>query len=452
MRQCTDTILMVRPSRFGYNSETADSNVFQSQSTQNGISEKALQEFDMMVSRLKNENVRVLTINDIPEFETPDAVFPNNWVSMHADGKVITYPMFAPNRRLERRADLQEILVDSHGFQVREMIDLSEWESQNEFLEGTGSMIFDHLNRKAFMARSIRSSEKTLESVCNWIGYEPIVFNTNTYNGQPIYHTNVLLSIGEKFAVVCLSAVAEDEQSVLMESLEQTGRNVIEISETQMFSFAGNLLEIRNHRRDPFIVLSNSAIESLHKNQIKSLEQYASLLPMEIPTIESIGGGSVRCMIAEIFLPMIQDQINIRQVTSEQDLEKCFQLRFEVLRKPWNQPVGSERDDTDMQSWHFLAETNGGKAVATARLHAIDATTCQIRYMAVADEYQGKGIGMELISAVEQVGKAKGLKRVFLQARENAVPFYLAAGYKVIEETFLLFGEIRHFSMEKALY
>ncbi|MFM7079132.1 MAG: citrulline utilization hydrolase CtlX, partial [Bacteroidota bacterium] len=383
MRQCADTLLMVRPSRFGFNSETAISNAFQSQSNQTGIAEKARQEFDLMVSRLKTENIRVLDIDDNPKVETPDAVFPNNWVTMHADGKLIMYPMAAANRRLERRDDLYELLVDAFGLQVREIIDLSEWENQNHYLEGTGSMIFDHMNRTVYMARSIRSSEKTLDSLCEWIGYQPMVFNTKTYNSQPVYHTNVLLSIGEKFAVVCLSAIAEDDRPAIISSLEKTGRNVVDISESQMFSFAGNLLEIRNQKQDPFIALSRSAVESLNKRQIKSLEQYATLLPMEIPIIERHGGGSVRCMIAEVFLPTIQSQIHIKQVTSQQDLEKCFQIRFDVLRKPWNQPVGSERDDTDSQSWHFLVQTETGKAVATARLHAIDDVTGQIRYMAV---------------------------------------------------------------------
>lgn len=451
MKQCTDTLLMVRPSSFGYNFETAASNTFQNKTDQTGISELAAMEFNRMVDRLREEGIGVIVVDDNPKINTPDSVFPNNWVTMHADGKIIIYPMAAANRRTERRDDLHEILVDQYGFQVKEIIDLCEWENRSHFLEGTGSMIFDHLNRKVYLSRSIRSSESTLASVCEWIGYEPVVFNTKSYDNQPIYHTNVMLSIGEKFAVICNEAIITKDSRRVLDSLEQSGRSIIEISEEQMFSFAGNLLEIRNYKQDPFIALSATALNSFKKNQIRSLEQFASLLPMDIRTIEKHGGGSVRCMIAEVFLPNSREQIDIREVTSEQDLEKCFDIRYEVLRKPWNQPLGSERDDSDAQSWHFLAQTETGMPVATGRLHLTNETTGQIRYMAVRESFQGKGIGMQLVYTIEQLAKSKGLKRIFLQARQNAVPFYEAAGYTIIEETFLLFGEIRHFSMEKQL-
>lgn len=442
---------MVRPSRFGYNFETAASNTFQTKTDQTGISELAVMEFNRMTDRLREEGVGIIVVDDNPKISTPDSVFPNNWLTMHDDGKIIIYPMAAANRRAERRDDLHEILVDQHGFQVKEIIDLSEWENQSHFLEGTGSMVFDHLNRIVYLARSIRSSESTLASVCEWIGYEPVVFNTMSYDNQPIYHTNVMLSIGEKFAVICNKAIVPKDLGKVLSSLEQSGRSIIEISEEQMFSFAGNLLEIRNNKQDPFIALSEITLDSFKKNQIRSLEQFASLLPMDIRTIEKHGGGSVRCMIAEVFLPKIREQIVIREVTSVQELEKCFDIRYEILRKPWDQPLGSERDDSDAQSWHFLAQTESGVPVATGRLHLTNETSGQIRYMAVMEPFQGKGIGMQLVYTIEQMAKTKGLKRIFLQARQNAVPFYEAAGYKIIEETFLLFGEIRHFSMEKHL-
>ncbi|MFN5323573.1 MAG: citrulline utilization hydrolase CtlX [Bacteroidota bacterium] len=451
MRQNADSLLMVRPSRFGYNPETAVSNTFQNKSLQNDIPARAVLEFNKMADRLDRESINTIIIDDDPKLDTPDSVFPNNWVSMHHDGTMVYYPMATPNRRRERRQDLTEILAEKYGFEVSSFLDLSTSENTGQFLEGTGSIVFDHGNKIAYMSRSVRSSEKVLENLCEKIQYQPFTFESTKYGNQPVYHTNVLMSIGREFAIVCLSAIAAADREGLINRLESSGKTIIDISENQMFAFSGNVLEVMNSKEAPFLVISSASISELPKDRIRLLEQFATLLPIEIPTIEKHGGGSVRCMIAEVFLPKSKYAITTRQVFNEQDLQACFQLRFEVLRKPWGQPLGSERDQTEGLSWHFLSRTADGLPIGTARLHALDDNTAQIRYMAVHEQYRGKGIGLKLLRAAEQLASQKGLKRIFLQSRENAVPFYEQAGYTVIEPTFLLWNEIQHYGMERNL-
>lgn len=452
MTQSADTLLMIKPSHFGFNAETAYTNTFQKQSLTDSAPTKAELEFHNMVQRLRQEQVDVICIPDDPKKNTPDAVFPNNWISFHENGKVVLYPMATPNRRRERRPEILEMLQDHHQLSILESIDLTGQEKIGEFLEGTGSVVFDHLQRMAYLSRSVRSSEKTFHRLCELLGYTPKTFNSQAYDNTPVYHTNVLMSIGTRFAVVCLNAIAEGhEKNEVVNGLENSNREIIEISEEQMFCFGANVLEVRNSKNEPFIACSEKAIQSLHRDQIKKLERYATLLPFHIPTIETIGGGSVRCMIAEVFLPRKKSSMIVRLAYAHHDLESCFRLRYEILRKPWNQPIGSERDEQESDAWHLLAENADGRALGTARLQRLDPQTGQLRYMAVAKDLQGKGIGKMILQKAETIALENGMIRLFLQARENAVPFYLAHGYRIIEKTFLLYGEIQHFSMEKDL-
>lgn len=452
MRQCADTLLMIRPSHFGFNTETAASNTFQNESNQPDLSSIAQREFDVMIQRMQNENIHVICVNDQPKANTPDAVFPNNWVSLQHDGRVVLYPMATPSRRRERRPDILELLQDQFAFTINEVIDLTPSENKDAFLEGTGSIVFDHINQLAFASLSQRTSSSVLDSLCQKLDYEPITFESKKFGNTAVYHTNVLLSIGERHAVVCLDAITEGKHKAkLIEQLEQSNRQLIEITEEQMFHFGANLLEVRNANGDPFIACSETAVNKFSKDQIRKLESHATLLPCSVPSIEKHGGGSVRCMLAEVFLPKAKQSTTVSLAKSQLELESCFQLRYEILRRPWNQPIGSERDDQEGISWHFLAKNAQGDAIGTSRLQWLDDKRGQLRYMAVAEKYQGQGIGKQLIKAAEKQAAAIGMKSIFLQARENAVPFYLANGYRVVEKTFLLYDEIQHYSMEKQL-
>ena len=452
MRQCADTFLMIRPSHFGFNPETAASNTFQNSSNQHDLASIAQKEFDGMAQRLRNENIQIICINDLPKSSTPDAVFPNNWISLQHSGQAVLYPMATANRRRERRTDILEILQDQFNFNISEVIDLTQSENTGEFLEGTGSIVFDHINQLAFASSSHRTSPNVLISLCEKLDYEPITFESKKYGNTPVYHTNVLLSIGERQAVVCLNAIAEGKSKAKMiEMLELSNRELIDITEEQMFHFGANLLEVRNIHEEPFIVCSETALSKFSREQIRKLENHATLIPCSVPNIEKHGGGSVRCMLAEVFLPSKKQLNTVILVRSEQELESCFQLRYEILRRPWNQPIGSERDEQEGTSWHFMAKNAQGSTIGTARLQRLDENRGQLRYMAVAENYQGKGIGKLLLQTAEKQAATLGMKSIFLQARDNAVPFYLSNGYLVLEKTFLLYDEIQHFSMEKQL-
>ncbi|MFN5224774.1 MAG: citrulline utilization hydrolase CtlX [Bacteroidota bacterium] len=452
MRQCADTLLMIRPSHFGFNPETSASNTFQNTSNQPNLASIAKDEFDGMVKRLQNENIQIICFNDIPKANTPDAVFPNNWISLQHDGRAVLYPMATPNRRTERRPEILELLQDQFAFTIDEIIDITQSEKNGEFLEGTGSIVFDHINQLAFASLSQRTSSNVLNALCQKLDYEPISFESKLYDNTAVYHTNVLLSIGERHAVVCLNAIAEGKSKAKMiEMLELSNRELIEISEEQMFHFGANLLEVRNGHGDPFIACSETAVDKFSKEQIRKLENHATLLPCSVPNIEKHGGGSVRCMLAEVFLPKSSQETIVVAAKSQQELESCFQLRHEILRRPWNQPIGSERDEQEASSWHFLAKNAQGSTIGTVRLQRLDEQRGQLRYMAVAEKNQGKGIGKQLLKAAEKQATALGMKSIFLQARDNAVPFYLANGYQVLEKTFLLYDEIQHYSMEKHL-
>ena len=302
--QSTSHILMIRPVNFGFNEETAGSNAFQNREAKDDdANTKAQQEFDGMVSALCANGVDVTVIDDTPEPYTPDSIFPNNWVSFHADGEVYLYPMQAENRRLERREDIIAKLEDR--FSVKHVIDLSRFEQENKFLEGTGSMVPDRENKIAYACISPRTDRDVLDLFCEHAGYRPVTFDAVDEKGQAIYHTNVLMCVGTGFAVICLDSIPNpDEKLVVKESLSLTKKEIIDISFGQMNHFAGNMLEVKNSAGDTLIVMSQSAFDALLDEQKQILKKYGKLVHADIGTIETLGGGSARCMMAEVHLPL----------------------------------------------------------------------------------------------------------------------------------------------------
>ncbi|OGX89536.1 amidinotransferase [Hymenobacter lapidarius] len=298
-----NTVLMVRPASFGFNTETAVSNHYQRQLTAAGLTAQVLAEFDAAVATLRGRGVRVRVFDDAPEPAKPDAVFPNNWFSTHADGRLLLYPMCAPNRRAERQPEL--IAALAREFDVREVVDLSATEQENRFLEGTGSIIFDHEHRVAYAGLSPRTDAALFEQVAERLGYRPVAFRATDARGQEIYHTNVMMCVGPGVAVVCLDSIADAaELAVVVASLTATGHEIVDISQAQVCQFAGNMLALEPAAGgQPLLVLSQQAHDALTPTQRQALEHHAKLLPLVIPTIETVGGGSARCMLAEIFLP-----------------------------------------------------------------------------------------------------------------------------------------------------
>lgn len=291
---------MVRPAHFGFNAETAASNAFQRPISDppDTISQRAIVEFEACVQMLRSRGVNVLVFEDTPSPAKTDAVFPNNWISFHADGTVVLYPMLSFNRRLERRAEIIEELRNE--FEITNIIDLAAYENEDRFLEGTGSVVFDHENKIAYAAMSPRTDKALFVSLCAKLVYEPVTFTARARAGVEIYHTNVLMCIGAGFAVVCLESISDEiERADVADRLTATRHEIVDITFEQMNSFAGNMLAIA----DNLLVMSQSAYDSLSAAQIHTLEKYCELLPLAIPTIETVGGGSARCMIAEIFLP-----------------------------------------------------------------------------------------------------------------------------------------------------
>ena len=285
-----------------FNTETAASNVFQVEIKENEevIKEKKLQEFEGFAAKLKAKGVNVFVIDDTKHPEKPDAIFPNNWISFHSDGTVILYPMLAPNRRLERRQDVIDLL--KKDFEITRIIDLSKYEKENKFLEGTGSIVFDHINRIAYACLSPRTDKDVFVELCKHVDYKPVYFYSHDKTGKEIYHTNVMMAVGEHFAVVCLDTITDEkERKLVSHSLTSTGHQIIDITIEQMNNFAGNVLELRTNDNKSILVLSQSAFDSLTTIQKSELEKYSELFPLPIKTIETIGGGSARCMIAEIF-------------------------------------------------------------------------------------------------------------------------------------------------------
>lgn len=304
--QSTHHVLMIRPTRFAGNVQTAESNRFQNLDTPQTEQDQmqACEEFEGLVSALQDAGVHTHVFDDTLEPHKPDSIFPNNWVSFHADGSAVLYPMQAPNRRLERRMDVLQSL-SAQGFRIARTFDLTAHEQHERYLEGTGSLVLDRLNRIAYACVSPRTDLDVLGDFSQQLDYELVTFEAYDSGDAPIYHTNVLMCIGTRFAVVCTAVIAAHERAGVLDMLRGTGRTVIEITAEQMYAFAGNMLELRNARGELLIALSSSALAALGAEQRATLTELAGpLISAPIPTIERLGGGSVRCMLAEIFLPV----------------------------------------------------------------------------------------------------------------------------------------------------
>jgi len=299
--QNTSYILMIRPVNFGFNAETAVNNTFQSAVIDPTIQENALIEFDNFVNLLKNNGVRVTVIDDTSSPHTPDSIFPNNWISFHADGKIILYPMFAPNRRAERKQHVLDILKEE--FEVEKEIDLSHYEDQNLFLEGTGSMVLDRDEKIAYACISPRTNLQVLEKFCEIENYTAVTFTSTNINGVDIYHTNVMMCIAREYVVICLESITNaEEQQKVVASILKSGKEIIEISQQQLNAFAGNMLQVVNKNGERILAMSAKAFNSLKPLQREILGTYNRIIYSSLDTIEKAGGGSARCMMAEIFL------------------------------------------------------------------------------------------------------------------------------------------------------
>ena len=302
--QSATHILLVRPVSSAYNPETATSNAFQREVDVDPMTavRRAQHEFDAFAEGLRNAGIDVIVVDDTDSPAKPDAVFPNNWVTFHADGRVILYPMFAPSRRTERRKDILELL--KRRFVIGEVIDLSGYEKEGRFLEGTGSMVLDHVHHVAYAGISARTDEGLFLRVCELLSYRPVVFHAFDAHGREIYHTNVMMCIGDGFCIVCLASIADGaERSRVESSLRESSLELVDITFGQMAHFAGNMLAVKSRTGESLLVCSRQAAESLAAEQRATLERYARLVSLPIPTIEQLGGGSARCMMAEVFLP-----------------------------------------------------------------------------------------------------------------------------------------------------
>ncbi len=306
--QTTDTLMMVRPVKFRFNEQTAVNNYYQQQIeglTSDQINQRATQEFDGFVEKLRNHGVDVVVVDDTLEPDTPDSIFPNNWISFHQNAGIGLYPMYAENRRLERRKDLiDQMAVD---FEVQAVHDLSVYEKKDLFLEGTGSMVLDRSNKIAYAALSLRTNEEVLDAFCSTFDYQKVTFVANqTVEGKrlPIYHTNVMMCVADQYAILCTDSIDDpEEKKAVLASLRNTEHEVITISEEQKHHFAGNMLQVNNKDGDRFLVMSQAAKDSLNQEQVNKIVQYNPIISSSLATIEALGGGSARCMMAEVFLP-----------------------------------------------------------------------------------------------------------------------------------------------------
>jgi hypothetical protein len=309
MQQTTNTILMIRPINFRMNEQTAVNNYYQKildNVLPETVNAKAQQEFDTYVERLRGIGVNVIVVNDTDEFDTPDSIFPNNWVSFHENGNVGLYPMYAENRRFERREDIL-LALEAAGFIINNIIDYTSAEEEYVFLEGTGSIVLDRVNRKAYCALSPRADEDLFIEFCENFEYTPVIFASNqTVNGNrmSIYHTNVMMCLGETFAVICLDTIDnKKERKSVVNHLKEDGKDIINITEVQVNNFAGNMLQVKGTNNVLYLIMSESAYKSLSESQISTLEKHNKILFSSLNTIEACGGGSARCMMAEVFLP-----------------------------------------------------------------------------------------------------------------------------------------------------
>ncbi|EDP72061.1 hypothetical protein FBALC1_13207 [Flavobacteriales bacterium ALC-1] len=308
MQQTTDTILMIRPVNFRMNEQTAVNNYFQEEiDLKNAeINTKAQEEFDAFVEKLRAVGITVIVEQDDKLMDTPDSIFPNNWVSFHGNGDVAKYPMFAENRRRERRDEVF-IRLEEEGFKIENIIDYTSAEHEGVFLEGTGSILMDRVNRKAYCALSPRADEDLFIEFCEDFEYTPVIFTANqTVDGKrlEIYHTNVMMCLAENFAVICLDTIDDKkERKNVVKHLRQDGKDIISITEAQMHQFAGNMLQLRGDNNQRYLVMSGAAHKSLTPAQVKSIEKHCPIISSSLETIETCGGGSARCMMAEVFLP-----------------------------------------------------------------------------------------------------------------------------------------------------
>ena len=308
MQQITDTIVMIRPINFRMNEQTAVNNYYQKVIggvSKEMIQSKAEKEFDVFVEKLRGVRIHVIVIQDTMTPDTPDSIFPNNWISFHENGTVVLYPMFAENRRLERREDILERLEEER-FIIENIVDYTSAEEEHVFLEGTGSLLLDRVHRKAYCALSQRADEGLFIEFCEDFEYTPVLFTAyQTVKGKrlPIYHTNVMMDLAENFAVICLDSIDDKkERKNVIHHLKEDGKEIIVISEKQVEQFAGNMLQLRNQEGKKFMVMSRAAHESLTEKQLQTIEKHCEILSSSLDTIEACGGGSARCMIAEVFL------------------------------------------------------------------------------------------------------------------------------------------------------
>lgn len=307
--QITNTILMIRPVQFRMNEQTAVNNYYQKVlhniSPQN-VNSLAVKEFDAFVKKLRASGIEVIVVQDTQEFDTPDSIFPNNWISFHRNGSIALYPMFAQNRRLERKESVVKS-IENHGFSIAFVQDYTGAEAASVFLEGTGSIILDRINRKAYCALSPRADEGLFVEFCEDFDFFPVVFSAYQNVGEErlkIYHTNVMMCVGDTFAVVCLKAIDDKkERKNVLNHLKKDGKTIIEISENQVNQFAGNMLQLKGKNQSSYIAMSQAALESLGPDQIAALRNHGRIISSSLDTIEACGGGSARCMMAEIFLP-----------------------------------------------------------------------------------------------------------------------------------------------------
>lgn len=306
MTALPSAIVMVRPASFGFNPETASTILFQREITENSrkeIERRARIEFDMLAGRLTEAGVEIIIFEDKEELRTPDAVFPNNWISFHEDGTVVLYPMLAPSRRPERRRDIIEKLQSS-GFRVSRVVDLTRHEDDGQFLEGTGSVVFDHIAGYAYASLSARTHSDVFQELCDILGYKPATFRSIHDDGSEIRHTDMMMSIGDKFAVVCADAVQDSSaRKLVLEGLQSAGREIISIDQGQVKQFAGNVLQLQSKKGHTVLAISTAACLALHADQRKAIEKFAQIIESPLPLFEGIGGGSARCMMADVHLP-----------------------------------------------------------------------------------------------------------------------------------------------------
>jgi hypothetical protein len=302
LKQTTPHLLMIKPVAFDFNAETAVNNAFQQKGSNELAQQKAEAEFDTFVRKLTDAGVDVTVVKDTPVPHTPDSIFPNNWISFHWDGTLILYPMFAPNRRAERKAHVVATIASK--FEISNRIDLSSEEANNKFLEGTGSMVLDRQHKIAYACISPRTDQTLFENWCNQMAYTGCSFYSVDENGGEIYHTNVMMCVADRYAVICLNSIRnETERKKVVNTLSASNKKIIEISYSQMNRFAGNMLQVETKSGETLLVMSSQAYNALNREQVTELENYNRILHSDLTTIETNGGGSARCMMAEVFLP-----------------------------------------------------------------------------------------------------------------------------------------------------